>query len=119
LGVIFRTVSFGPACASTRAVSGPGLTPSQIAIVELLDAGQEGGRDGLARRRGAHRGEVIDVLLGSPADRAGLAPGGREVAVNGRWQTRETVADALEATPGKGAVELLVEDAFAHLGPEE
>jgi len=54
---------------------------------------------------------VIDVVPGSPADRAGLAPGGRIVAVNGRRQGREVLADAIEATPRRGSVELLVEDA--------
>jgi predicted metalloprotease with PDZ domain len=60
---------------------------------------------------GADKWDVIDVVPGSPADRAGLAPGGRVVAVNGRRQDREVLADAIEATPGRGSVELLVEDA--------
>ncbi|HVP66825.1 MAG TPA: PDZ domain-containing protein [Anaeromyxobacteraceae bacterium] len=51
---------------------------------------------------------VVDVLPGSPADRAGLAPGSRLVAVNGRAVTRERVLDALRRG---GKVELIVSDA--------
>lgn len=60
---------------------------------------------------GTDKWDVIDVVPGSPADRAGLAPGGRIVAVNGRRQDREVLADAIEATPRNGSVEMLVEDA--------
>jgi predicted metalloprotease with PDZ domain len=59
---------------------------------------------------GTEKWDVVDVVPGSPADRAGLAPGGRIVAVNGRRQDREVLADAIESTPGKGSVEMLVED---------
>lgn len=55
--------------------------------------------------------DVIDVVPGSPADRAGLAPGGRVVAVNGRRQGREVLAEAIQATPRMGSVQFLVEDA--------
>lgn len=53
-------------------------------------------------------GRLLDVLPGSPADRAGLASSQLLVAVNGRKFTPELLAAALA---GKGALELLVEDA--------
>jgi predicted metalloprotease with PDZ domain len=68
-------------------------------------------RGSLGLALGTDKWDAIDVVPGSPADRAGLAPGGQLVAVNGRRQAREVLADAIEATPAKGKLELLVEDA--------
>lgn len=60
----------------------------------------------------AEDGAVADVVPGSPAARAGLAPGARVVAVNGRKVTRERLLDALRAAPGRGGrVELLAANA--------
>ena len=57
---------------------------------------------------------VADVVPGSPGDRAGLAPGDKVIAVNGRKWSREVSRDALEAsraTEGHEAVpvDLLLE----------
>lgn len=41
-------------------------------------------------------GSVIDIITGSPADRAGLAPGMKLVAVGGRKYTREILHAALQ-----------------------
>ncbi|HET6922552.1 MAG TPA: PDZ domain-containing protein, partial [Anaeromyxobacteraceae bacterium] len=68
-------------------------------------------RGSLGLTLGTDKWDVVDVVPGSPADRAGLAPGGQLVAVNGRRQAREVLADAIEATSAKGKLELLVEDA--------
>lgn len=57
---------------------------------------------------------ITDVLGGSPAMKAGVAPGMRVVAVNGRKFTRGLLEDALRATrPGGSAksLELLLENA--------
>jgi predicted metalloprotease with PDZ domain len=48
-------------------------------------------------------GIVSDVVPGSPGDRAGLAPGDRVVAVDGRRWTRDVLRDALRASAGQPA----------------
>lgn len=54
------------------------------------------------------QGTVLDVILKSPADVAGLAPGMQLIAVNGRKYTRDVLADAIrEAKNNKSAIELL------------
>ncbi len=87
------------------AMPGPYFTARE-AEFKMLDL-----RGSLGLTLGTDKWDVLDVVPGSPADRAGLAPGGQLVAVNGRRQAREVLADAIEATPAKGKVELLVEDA--------
>lgn len=52
---------------------------------------------------------VVDVVPGSPAARAGISPGSRLVAVNGRKLTRQRLEDGLRATERGGPLELLVE----------
>lgn len=52
-------------------------------------------------------GTVIDTWLGQPAANAGIGPGMKVTAVNGRRYTREVMEKALRA---KGAMELLVEN---------
>jgi len=56
-------------------------------------------------------GVISDVLPGSPADRAGISPGGKLLAVNGRQFTakwlRQSVRDAKDGT---APIELLVKD---------
>ena len=55
---------------------------------------------------------IQDVLVGSPAYAAGLGPGMRIVAVNGRRATDELLHQAIRDTKGDGpAVELIVENA--------
>ncbi|MEM7755995.1 MAG: hypothetical protein AAF297_10210 [Planctomycetota bacterium] len=58
--------------------------------------------------RFASSGTVRDVLLGSPADAAGLAPGMKAAGVNGSVWSSSRFADALALTPVKGEMELLV-----------
>jgi predicted metalloprotease with PDZ domain len=55
--------------------------------------------------------QVVDVIPGSPAAMAGIAPGMRLAAVNGRRWTPEILRDAIRRAKGKtGAIELLVEN---------
>lgn len=68
-------------------------------------------RSSLGFLLGTEKANIIDVVRGSPADEAGLSPGGQLVAVNGRRFTPEVLADAIAATQASGKVELLVEDA--------
>jgi predicted metalloprotease with PDZ domain len=57
-------------------------------------------------------GSIVDVLGGTPADRAGLAPGMRLVAVDGRRYSREVLEDALRLGKGRAQpVEILAENA--------
>ena len=53
---------------------------------------------------------LSDVIPGSPADSAGLSPGDRLVAVNGRKWSRDELRDALAATAhGASRLTLLIE----------
>jgi predicted metalloprotease with PDZ domain len=55
---------------------------------------------------------IQDVLMGSPAYAAGLGPGMRLVAVNGRRATDELLRNAIDCTQNNGPeVELIVENA--------
>jgi predicted metalloprotease with PDZ domain len=55
--------------------------------------------------------EISDVIPGSPAAQAGIAPGMRLVAVNGRRWTPEILRDAIQrAKAGKEPIEFLVEN---------
>jgi predicted metalloprotease with PDZ domain len=56
-------------------------------------------------------GRISDVLPGSPAAAAGVAPGMRLVAVNGRRWSREGLREAIKATKTGHPIELLVENA--------
>ena len=57
-------------------------------------------------------GELADVLHASPAYLAGLGPGMKLVAINGRAWSREVLADALRASKGSDRpIDLLVENA--------
>ena len=56
-------------------------------------------------------GAVADVLKGGPADRAGVAPGMKLLAVNTRRWTPELLGDAVAATKdGKAPLDLLLEN---------
>jgi predicted metalloprotease with PDZ domain len=60
---------------------------------------------------GAQDGVLRDVVPGLPAAAAGLAPGMRLVAVNGRRYSEKGLRDALKAAQdGKEPIELLVEN---------
>ena len=71
-------------------------------------------------------GVVQDVVVGGPAERAGLTPGMKVIAVNGRRFGPEALADALRvATDGTTPIECIVENAeryatlrIAHHGGE-
>jgi predicted metalloprotease with PDZ domain len=57
-------------------------------------------------------GALLDVLVGSPAHAAGIGPGMKLVAVNGRAYSREVLLDALRASKGDSPpIELLIENA--------
>jgi predicted metalloprotease with PDZ domain len=57
-------------------------------------------------------GTVIDVIPGKSADKAGMAPGMKLTAVNGRKWTADILRTALAGTKdGKGKLELLCENA--------
>jgi predicted metalloprotease with PDZ domain len=56
-------------------------------------------------------GKVVDVVPGKAADRAGIAPGMKLLAVNGRRWSTERLREAVAATrDGKGKLELLLEN---------
>jgi predicted metalloprotease with PDZ domain len=55
-------------------------------------------------------GGVIDVLAGSPAGRAGIAPAATVVAVGGRRFSREVLSAALAATRSTPDLDLLIEN---------
>jgi predicted metalloprotease with PDZ domain len=60
---------------------------------------------------GENSDEVGDVIAGSPAAQAGIAPGMKLVAVNGRRWTPEILREAIRrAKGGKDPIELLVEN---------
>jgi len=54
---------------------------------------------------------ILDVVPGSPADRAGVPAGAKLLGVNGRALTKERLEDALAASARGTPVELLVLDA--------
>jgi predicted metalloprotease with PDZ domain len=67
---------------------------------------------GLALKK---EGEIVDVIPGSPGDRAGVSPGMKLLGVNGRRWTPELLRAAIKETKSNTApLELLVEngDAF-------
>jgi predicted metalloprotease with PDZ domain len=79
----------------------PPETPRGVSI-DALDA-----YDSIGARFSSN-GTVRDVLLGSPADDAGLAPNMRIAGVNGHVWSSSRFADALALTPVRGDMELLV-----------
>lgn len=56
-------------------------------------------------------GYILDVLADSPADKAGISPGMKLMAVNGRRWTPELVRSATKATANGESLELLVMNA--------
>jgi predicted metalloprotease with PDZ domain len=55
--------------------------------------------------------EIVDVVPGSPADKAGVGPRMKVIAVDGRKFDEELLKDAIKATPTSKGVDLLVENA--------
>ena len=87
--------------------------PSLKSREEVDDIADERHSLGFLLRKDAF---VLDVFSGSPAAKAGLAPGMTIVAVNGRRYDRKLLETALrEAKAGKGPIEILAENAeFFH-----
>lgn len=56
-------------------------------------------------------GPVLDVIPGSPADKAGIGPSMKVLAVNDRRLNGERLRQAVAATKGGGKVSLLLENA--------
>jgi predicted metalloprotease with PDZ domain len=54
---------------------------------------------------------ILDVVPGSPADKAGVGPNMKLLGVNGRKLDRDRLNDALTATPKTKGVELLLDNA--------
>ena len=55
-------------------------------------------------------GEVNDIVPGAPADRAGIAPGMKLIAINGRRYSSDVLRDAIAATKQSGRIDLLCEN---------
>jgi predicted metalloprotease with PDZ domain len=55
--------------------------------------------------------EIVDVVPGSPADKSGLGPNMKIIAVNGRKFDDDLLKDALAATLKTKSIELLLENA--------
>lgn len=55
-------------------------------------------------------GLIRDAVVGGPAFAAGVAPGMKLVAVNGRHWSTEVLRDAIHASPGSGTIELIVDN---------
>ncbi|MEZ6135849.1 MAG: hypothetical protein R3C53_13160 [Pirellulaceae bacterium] len=58
----------------------------------------------------SNSGVVTDLLLGSPADQAKLAPGTQVVGINGHTWSASGLIDAIAATDDGATIELLVEN---------
>jgi predicted metalloprotease with PDZ domain len=54
---------------------------------------------------------VVDVVPGSPADKAGIGPNMKVLGVNGRKFDDDLLKDAIAATPKTGHIDLLLENA--------
>ena len=54
---------------------------------------------------------IVDVVPGSPADKAGIGPNMKLLGVNGRKFDEDLLKDALAATPKTGHIDLLLENA--------
>ena len=55
-------------------------------------------------------GAIIDVVPGSPADGAGVAPDMKLVAINGRRYSADVLRDAIAASKQSGRIDLLCEN---------
>lgn len=65
----------------------------------------------IKQANGKDEGEVVDVIHGMIADKAGIAPGMKIIAVNGRRFSTDVLMDALrESANTKQPIELLVEN---------
>jgi predicted metalloprotease with PDZ domain len=77
------------------------MEPSENLVAESFTLGIV-----IASDQSAKSGELLDVIPGGPAAQAGLAPGMRIIAVNGRAWSSEVLRDAI--TAAKGTAEPIV-----------
>jgi predicted metalloprotease with PDZ domain len=77
------------------------MEPSENLVAESFTLGVVIGSD-----QSVKSGELLDVIPGGPAAQAGLAPGMRIIAVNGRAWSSEVLRDAI--TAAKGTAEPIV-----------
>ena len=54
---------------------------------------------------------IVDVVPGSPADKAGIGPNMKLLGINGRKFDEDLLKDAIAATPKTGHIDLLLENA--------
>jgi len=59
----------------------------------------------------AEKNIILDVIPGSPADKARVAPGSKLIAVNGRKATPERLLAAVAATKTSAKLSLITENA--------
>ncbi len=83
----------------------PPITRAREAVDDLLDA-----RFSLGFIVKGKEGLIPDVLPDTPADKAGVGPGMKLVAVNGRRFSREVLRDALRETKASKSIELLLDN---------
>ena len=89
-----------------RLAFGEEPTEIQKAMEEELEGIDEMGSLGFAVK--TEDGKVVDVVPGKPADRAGVAPGMKLLAVNGRKFNADVLRDAISAArTADGKIELL------------
>jgi len=103
-----------PEMAGINALSGYKLTytdkPNYWSTLEESQGGSLNARWSLGFSAGSS-GNIGDVIIGSPADKAGLAPGFKIIAVNGRAFTTDLLRTAIKDAAGEGPdVELIVEN---------
>jgi predicted metalloprotease with PDZ domain len=102
--------------AGWRLAFGPeptGMQKAYDAVGKRIDL-----RYSLGFALGTEDGAIADIIPGSAAERAGLAPGSVLVAVNGRKWSKDLLDDALHASAGAaGDIDLLVQndDVFSTL----
>jgi predicted metalloprotease with PDZ domain len=96
----------GVANSGWRLAWGEEPTETQKAMEEELDGVDEMGSLGVSVK--TDDGKIVDVVPGKPADKAGIAPGMKLLAVNGRKFNAEVLRDAIAATKGgEGKIDLL------------
>jgi predicted metalloprotease with PDZ domain len=83
----------------------PPITKARESVDELVDA-----RFSLGFIVKEKEGLIPDVLPNTPADKAGVGPGMKLVAVNGRRFSREVLRDALRETKTSKSIELLLDN---------
>ena len=89
----------------------PRLLKSREQVSQTMDVSYSLGMLVKAAGSDTDPGKIVDVLTGSPAEQAGLAPGMRLVAVGGRKWSPEVLRQALrDAKSTQSPMELLVQN---------